>query len=534
MVSTDSSTAVPARQRTPRAGPGGLEPLTRHPTSSETVAERGAQYFECAGLQQGMTAHFRGGHSHVAAAATGSTGTPTRPRQLPMLPGSGEQSSFGSTQILNQTSLDAREHPQQGSSNQLHMSTSLELGFAPATSPHAGRTGSVSGTTDTPARMPHSQPESQKMGHMHDTGLPSLPAAVGLADVSPGPHTDTLQLQRDMHAGAQDGRGSGRPAGIFSGDDPRSSGTPLALPPAEATDGSARTSRQSDVAVPMPASVSHDATQHSAAHHNHEKSKRPGLHHELTPLEEKRIENLTAEYSAVIATYEASRQSAHNRNVLFSGLTSAAYAVAMTSSAMHVHMILGLCGLATSVYWAVALHRDHFMAQKRLSHGEAVEGQLGHVFAKCRTDLLKEPRYFAVMHEGYWCYALPDEWRQCCPCCLPARFWKWLDRFARTVAVWLGRGEAWARCVERCACCACCGCCGCCACATVLSVLNFVALRVDVNYHFCLPLLFAVAWLVLLARGPRSEPDCAVVLQQLLRSMPSNVSATISGNSTVH
>ena len=229
------------------------------------------------------------------------------------------------------------------------------------------------------------------------------------------------------------------------------------------------------------------------------------------PLEQKRIDNMTAEYTAVIASYEAARQAAHNRNAIFSGLMSAALAVSTDRQNADVRRFLGVCGVATCVYWFISLHRDHFMAVKRLNHGSNVENNLAIVFERCRLDALQAPpKYFEMLKEGNWYKAVAKDCQQCCCCnersqcvgCTCMRRWcpaccgcPWFNGQS-------GHGDAGGTaCTCMCRRCKCHGDRGCCRMWCFPAVGNIVLL-VDVHFHFCLLAVFAVAWLYVLVSQP--------------------------------
>lgn len=231
---------------------------------------------------------------------------------------------------------------------------------------------------------------------------------------------------------------------------------------------------------------------------------------DLTVLEQKRIDSMTAEYTSVIASYEAARQAAHNRNAIFSGLMSAALAVSTDRQDADVRSFLGMCGIATCMYWFISLHRDHFMAVKRLNHGRNVENSLAIVFESCRIDALQAPpKYFEMLKEGNWYKAVAEDCQRCC-CC---------------------RGRSQCRgctCGRRCP--ACCGCpwfmghvdaggtacmCMCCQCKChevtgccrmwCFPAVRWMVVLIDVHFHFCLLTVFAVAWLYVLVSQPSSS-----------------------------
>jgi len=93
-------------------------------------------------------------------------------------------------------------------------------------------------------------------------------------------------------------------------------------------------------------------------------------------LETKRLDSLIAEHTAITGAYEAARQAQLTRLVIFSGIMSAVFAIVLEVQTQTVRIVLSFIGVLTSIYWAMALTKDHLMAEMRFKYGKLVEDRL--------------------------------------------------------------------------------------------------------------------------------------------------------------
>lgn len=97
---------------------------------------------------------------------------------------------------------------------------------------------------------------------------------------------------------------------------------------------------------------------------------------DIATLETTRLDSLIAEHTAITGAYEAARQAQLTRLVIFSGIMSAVFAIVLDVHTQTVRIVLSFIGVLTSIYWTMALTKDHLMAEMRFEYGKLVEHRL--------------------------------------------------------------------------------------------------------------------------------------------------------------
>lgn len=129
----------------------------------------------------------------------------------------------------------------------------------------------------------------------------------------------------------------------------------------------------------------------------------PGANDGRRLAPEKWGDSLIAEYAAVVAASEASRQAALTRLVLFSGLMSGVFAVALDVRGERERILLSVLGLLSSMYWFVALYRDHLVTEERFTHGNRIERRLAEALGlhqPAQPDNDAPPEFFTYCNTG--------------------------------------------------------------------------------------------------------------------------------------
>lgn len=118
---------------------------------------------------------------------------------------------------------------------------------------------------------------------------------------------------------------------------------------------------------------------------------------------EKWADSLITEYAAVVAASEASRQAALTRLVVFSGLMSGVFAVALDLRGKDERILMSVLGLLSSMYWFVALYRDHLVTEERFAHGKHIERRLAvalNLHHPAQPDNHAPPEFFYYCNTG--------------------------------------------------------------------------------------------------------------------------------------
>ena len=115
------------------------------------------------------------------------------------------------------------------------------------------------------------------------------------------------------------------------------------------------------------------------------------------PWKQKQLDILLAEYAVVVSAHDAVHQGGLNRVLTSIGLMSVAYTFALSNKVWEDRLMMLIFGSLASVYWFAVMWRDAEFIQRRFAHGRVVEHRIQKIMKEAATasSLEKNPTFFS-------------------------------------------------------------------------------------------------------------------------------------------